>query len=428
MQSNDTNRNDVAPTGEPDKSLIHQAKEKLRSVPPKRWSAEFLRSQLNISPSKAKELMNAIDAEKAKPDVPVNEAAGHVESKVVDFDNFDEVDTPAKVGGDVTPVEPKPASAAASDQIQKRVPPDQVPSTPAAKTPPVQRVTVKRAEGAANQMIIDRREVYDDMTPELKKMAHEIRSMLARETESSLLIHFDIGVMIRQAVEEEGAYGVKAVEQLAAFFGRDPSWLYAHRDVARVFDRKQIEELAQREMANGGHLESGHVLMLSRVKGREDRKEMMKLTFAQSLSIRQLGDQIGGAVLDHGRGYGGRKPVPPKSLLAGLNQVVTAAEAILKRVPIWAASVRQGAVDLEPAKFDDLLQQMVNKAATAVRQLAEQLPAIQAALDEVLKRSKKVLAARGKLPAPESTSTKAKGARRRRKSLPVAHGRRAKAV
>jgi hypothetical protein len=166
-----------------------------------------------------------------------------------------------------------------------------------------------------------RAELLSAMPSALQDIAKEMDKRLAKGASGVVLIKYDLGAMIHQVVEDEGSYGSKAVEKLAAYLGERATTLYNLRDFAASFDREYVEEWTKKPMADGGYMTESHWMSLRQVAKVSDRERLLKQTLSKSYSANELETEIrSGAVKTKNVRSGGRRPSKPTSPLAGLHK------------------------------------------------------------------------------------------------------------
>jgi len=238
--------------------------------------------------------------------------------------------------------------------------------------------------------------IYEEMSPALKKVADDFRKKEAVASKGNLTLRYDMGVKVKQVIEEEAEYGANAVKQLAAFLGRSETDLYDLRNVVTTYDKDEIIALSEREMANGGHITMGHVMAIVRVKKQADRKKLWDRVFAESLTVGQLAGEVSAGYEKANKRSGGRKPSKPTSPVAGIAQIAERTQELNNRFEGWDETVFTAIADLPPDKIDKIVLEKAEKASAELHKLEENLTQYVGKYDKGVEHIRKVVAAKAK--------------------------------
>jgi len=241
--------------------------------------------------------------------------------------------------------------------------------------------------------------VYEKMTPELRKLAEKLAGMLAREAYGHLLIRYDMGVYIAKVIAEEARYGANAVEQLATFLKMHPNDLYDMRNVTIVFTREQVQALSGRRMADGNHLSYRHLVVLAKVKNKNDRQRLLKATIEHGWSASQLAAEAAGVDKKNVR-KGGRKPAKPTSVIAGAQVLYESLLALNNRLESLKGPLFDEIDQMPPDKVDKKLLDLLVKAEAQMCQLEESITGYHERLKKNMERVQRILSSKPASPTP----------------------------
>lgn len=193
---------------------------------------------------------------------------------------------------------------------------------------------------------------YEEMTPELKKIANDIDKKLSTEARGVLLVFYDIGVMVRNILENESTYGQNAIELLATRFSKSSSYFYNRKNFTKLFTREEVEkELAVKKMTNGNFLTPSHVEYLTTVSKAADRRKLLDRVFSESMSAERLQQEIQSTGVEKkNKRFGGRKPKKPATPLIAAQQVTQRFQMMENLIPIWQESMLDEIDSMEPEK------------------------------------------------------------------------------
>lgn len=210
-----------------------------------------------------------------------------------------------------------------------------------------------------------RMKLLKEMTPELKAFAKEGEERLAKTNSALMIVYYDLGSRLKRVLSNEAKYGTNAAEQLSAFWNIQggATTLYHMKNVAARFDRDFIGEQSAKEMTDGGRLTFNHWVKIAQVKDEKFVEPLLRKTFSDSLSVRDLEAEIIsiGAEKTTKRAAGaGRKQSVPKSPMAGLQKTFAAAQAFTNMVPVLEKNVFTAIDNMSPDNVDDTLLKRLN--------------------------------------------------------------------
>jgi hypothetical protein len=181
---------------------------------------------------------------------------------------------------------------------------------------------------------LNRPDLLAQMTLPTQAVAQYVESALGGEKRQGLLIRHDIGSRSKQAVEEKATYGCQAVQQIAEYVGMSADRLYKLCSYAESYSREQLEQWAERQMSNGGRLSYNHLTTILIVKYAMERLRLVERVFEESLSVRALR-----LIIDRQRDATPNAAVAKKTILYGLDQMISRGKGLLNRFPAWRQSV-----------------------------------------------------------------------------------------
>jgi hypothetical protein len=239
------------------------------------------------------------------------------------------------------------------------------------------------------------REIFKEMSDNLKPIAKKIRSMLYTQNKQHVLVRYDIGAMLRPISVEEGAYGSAAIEEIAAYTqvaGGDRT-LYDLLRFAQAFDRNFVAEQLGKPMSNGAMLGLYHFIVLMQIPSHKVRIKLLNRIRAESLSIDALQKEIAANYGETAqrRAGGGRKLRPPSSPRAGLSRWTTDTHRMVKLAQQMAEAVWEKLLETPPDAIDDRLLEQIAEAETATAAIAELLPEVLEHLHDIRARVQGVL-------------------------------------
>lgn len=194
-------------------------------------------------------------------------------------------------------------------------------------------------------------QAYEAMSAELKKIANKIDEKLSTEATGTLLLFYDVGVMVKGVLENEGTYGSNAVELLAQRFGKSPTFFYNRKNFTKLFTRDEVKALAARRMSNGSFLTPSHAEYLVNVSKTGDRRKLLDRVFSESMSAERLSQEIAASGVEKkNKRFGGRKPKKPATPLIAAQQVAQRFAAMGNLIPVWQESMLDEIDEMDPEK------------------------------------------------------------------------------
>ena len=219
-------------------------------------------------------------------------------------------------------------------------------------------------------------EALASMNPELRKVCDRIAKTLEQTKTDVAKRFYEIGVMLRTVVSKRAVYGESTMERLADALSIDLSQLQDCRQVATAFKAEKFEKLIERRNALGNRITWTHIVQLSRLRDApsEVRVEINRQTFNEGLSTRELGRRIQehfDKPATHPDRRAGRKPTPPRSITAGLDEICRLARNLEARQSGYDAAVFSQLDSLGPGETTPQLQQKIQDALDAEKRLKD---------------------------------------------------------
>lgn len=234
-----------------------------------------------------------------------------------------------------------------------------------------------------------------EMTPSCRQLAKDIDKSLAAWSKGTVGTWYNIGVWIKDARDpkNEAHFGLKAVDQLAAFINESPALLYNLQNFVEVFpEKKFVLAYCDQPMANGRYLELGHWMRFMTIQNRAEQEKVIKRTLRESLSLRDLEAEIraSGTQRRNVRS-GGRNPAIPTSPIAGLQKFWGLSNKMLNFEKIVEKHVCDQLDELAPAQINANLLNKLETTLDMVSSAREAMGNAVGRLTDNIKRVKKVL-------------------------------------
>lgn len=261
---------------------------------------------------------------------------------------------------------------------------------------------------AAITLTREQKEIFEAMPKAWQaetKRAVEIQSKI---TQTGVMGRYELGEIVAKFTKNEANYGEEAVPNLAAVLGEDPNNLWQYRQFAGTYSRSEVEALLERAAKIGYRLTWSHLDALSGVAGKQAvviRKNMEKACFVERLTVVDLRARIqkkmGGK-----RSAGGRKPNKPRSIAAGVGQMVKVAEQFDSRWEGWEEVVFEGVMNAGADQIDPDLVRTLEEGKKAQEHLRDRAITAIGEYEKAIERARAVLknAKSGEEPTPTPTA------------------------
>ena len=218
---------------------------------------------------------------------------------------------------------------------------------------------------------VKRSDAFGAMTPSTQVLAKELESKLDRLNQCNLEVRHEIGTTLKHAIDDQATCGSHTVKQLAAYLGESQDALYKLRSFATHFSCAQIREWSHRKMISGGRLRYNHLTSIMVVESETERLRLVDQTFDESLSVRRLRELISGTGCEKRKfSKGGRKP---KTILDGLEQLISRAKALQKGFPVWNAVVFDAIEQADPSNVERVVLNRIVEARNLLDEVRGQI-------------------------------------------------------
>lgn len=232
-----------------------------------------------------------------------------------------------------------------------------------------------------------------EMTPACRKVAEDFDTKMSKSAQGVIMISYDMGSRLREVVENEGEYGSKAVETLAAYLNvkGGATTLYGLRDFAESFDREFVKANSVKPMANGDYLTLQHWSQLRKIAEQKDREKLLNRVFKESLSANELEKEVrAGSKTKHSR-QGGRKPGIPTSVLAGVQQTLSIGNKFVNLEDVVEKHVFDKIDEMPADQINDTLLEKLGECKETLESLGRSGTALLRRVEKGISRVTRVL-------------------------------------
>jgi hypothetical protein len=239
-----------------------------------------------------------------------------------------------------------------------------------------------------------RKALLSSLSTSARKLVEQFISREGKSGASEILTKWDHGADVAKIMANPDEFGIDFVTSLATLTGESEDSLYAYRNFSQRFKREHVAALAERVTARGTHLTWKHFRVLLSVEDRKAMRDYLNRAFEEGLSANQLEVEVAGGNHQQTRTMsrgGGRKPAKPSSVGAGLRQIVSVSQSLVKRADVWDDAVCKAVLNEDPAKLDEDLATSLVTAAQEVDELVEALQSTSKSLHKSLAHVEQVL-------------------------------------
>lgn len=239
----------------------------------------------------------------------------------------------------------------------------------------------------------EQKEIFDAMP---KAWQAETKHAIAIQTnivKTGVMGRYDLGEIVAKFTKNEANYGEEAVPNLAAVLDEDPNNLWQYRQFVGNYKRSEVEALLERSRKAGYRLTWSHFDALSGIAGSKAvviRKNLEKACLVERLTVVELRSRIqkkmGGK-----RSAGGRKPLKPRSISAGVGQMTKIVEQFDNRWEGWEEVVFEGVKNAGADQIDQDLVRTLEEGKKAQEHLRDRAAAAVTEYDKAIERAKKVV-------------------------------------
>jgi len=273
-------------------------------------------------------------------------------------------------------------------------------------------------------VVQEQENVVESMTKALRRIYHDGAERLAKGDAAFVLTRYDIGAELIEIEEDEEKYGKAAVRQLAIAWGVSSSpdsganMLYAWRAIASRWSRDQVKALLDRRGVRQTTICLEHLIELNRIRSDKDLTKYTERIFEEGLTAGDLASEIT-AKLDRKRSSsGGRKPTPPRSPMAGLQQIVEMTKTFVGRSSVWESGIFHKLEEAAPSTIDESILSKLEQVQAQQQKMIKTSKSMVARIEACAARVRRVLAKSGeqkdaKVKAKSSKKKKAKKAKAR---------------
>ncbi len=214
--------------------------------------------------------------------------------------------------------------------------------------------------------------LLEEMTPKCQSVAKDFDKKIATAAKGLVMIRYDMGSRLSEVIKKEAEYGSNAVNLLADYLNLPggATTMYALRNFAEEFAREFVQQQVMEPMVNGRPLETGHFLLILRVKEEKDQIKLFNQVRRECLSVNSLESEIRAKYEQSNTRSGGRKPQKPSSPAAGLQKLFSTAQKLDNFLGISEESIFEPLEEIAPEEINEQLFQKFEKAAEQLESLA----------------------------------------------------------
>lgn len=242
-------------------------------------------------------------------------------------------------------------------------------------------------------------QVFKEMPAPLQEKARHFESLMGQGVRGTILIQYDMGAELLSIREDEGRYGSNATTQLANYLpipGKTEesrrTALYALMGFVNSFDKKFVQEHSVRQMKQGGFLQLGHWLALSRIPEKDEQSRLLEKVIANSWSTNDLERELAaGAAKIRNKRSGGRNPKAPTSPIAGLQKLFDICQQLNRFEVVAEKSVFEALDEVDAEKVNKPLLERLEKTRDMAVQTGEKAQSAVERLDANIERVKEIL-------------------------------------
>lgn len=219
------------------------------------------------------------------------------------------------------------------------------------------------------------RRVYEEMSAAGKRLFQRIAEKVVNLGRAEIMVRWEIGKLVADAIEDVQRYGERIVEQLAAAIGTvTAAELYKYRQFAEQFTQEEVAKALSLRTKSGQQITWTHFRALLALEASPEatraRKVLLRRIFEEDLSTRQTVE----AVKEF---FGvprskGRPPTPPKTAQAAIAQLAKYRQALSARMAGWVKTINE-VMDLPPERCTEELTKYLTTAQDDCQGLLSQL-------------------------------------------------------
>lgn len=237
----------------------------------------------------------------------------------------------------------------------------------------------------------EQKTAYNQLSEVAKPLAKQIRYLADNIATVSLIHRHQVGKIVDTLLLEPSKFGDAVIHKIASYLGG--AWssdeLYQCRSFAVTYTVAEIERLLKRPMLGGGRITWTHLSGLCRLTNDVVRKDIQEQIFVRGTSAkefrRELQEKLGR------KGKGGRRPIPPKSIAAGLSQMNRFAGEAKMRESGWSKSIFSAVKTAGPDQITPELRTALQDSRNLQTQLQADVAILIEQLDIAIERADTVL-------------------------------------
>ena len=226
-----------------------------------------------------------------------------------------------------------------------------------------------------------RQKILAEMPRPLRAVAKQVAALLSDEAEEPIVRKWMVGGELQHVIDATDLYGDHGVNLLAKYLGYTTATLYYWVGMRRAFNKADLRRLAKRRMRSGRPISEGHLIVLGNVKSQRTRGKLINRVFRESLTAAELRREIPG----HAKvkpGHQDRKPTPPPSPDAILQQMADRCQRFHRQFEAWLGNLEQ----VEQARPSAKLRDHLVEARDQLKTLKEDIEEVEPRLRRSLRR------------------------------------------
>lgn len=206
-----------------------------------------------------------------------------------------------------------------------------------------------------------RQKQLNKLQKDLREYVDWVLEWCQDEQRNSLVRRWELGNHLNQISNK---FGVKGLRKLKTFLKEDPSMLHKVSKLAEYYSREDIIAICDRLMADGiTHVSYSHMRIIVGVPGKEDRNDILELTFQNCWTSVQLGAHVKKKFDSRSPNPKGRGPAIPKDAKQLISQQIQFAEDFDDRnLHVWNRpeySLSTQVDKLDPVEYNEDLEKQL---------------------------------------------------------------------
>src|SRR5207253_2283294 len=107
-----------------------------------------------------------------------------------------------------------------------------------------------------------------------RKVYAQIQNKLQKDSETSVMVRYEIGEMIDRVKGDDRKYGEAAIPQLAQALARKENELWAYHRLATAWTKLQIQKILAKKNVKGSPITYTHLLALAGIDNKKKRDDL----------------------------------------------------------------------------------------------------------------------------------------------------------